>query len=43
MNGADWPIPWVRDKLAYEPRDLSLFTAALTHRSAPGRNNSGKS
>jgi ribonuclease-3 len=40
MNRADdWPAPWVRDKLAYEPRDLDLFTAALTHRSAPGRNN----
>jgi ribonuclease-3 len=35
----DWPAPWVRDRLAYEPRDLALFTAALTHRSAPGRNN----
>lgn len=39
MNSADWPAGWVRDKLAYEPRDLALFTAALTHRSAPGRNN----
>src|SRR3954469_14808955 len=39
MNSADWPASWVRDKLAYEPRDLDLFTAALTHRSAPGRNN----
>lgn len=39
MNSADWPAPWVRDKLAYEPRDLSLFIAALTHRSASGRNN----
>lgn len=40
MNRADdWPAPWVRDKLAYEPRDLDLFIAALTHRSAPGRNN----
>jgi ribonuclease III len=35
----DWPAAWVREKLGYEPRDLSLFTAALTHRSAPGRNN----
>jgi len=26
----DWPIPWVRAKLAYEPHDRSLFTAALT-------------
>jgi ribonuclease III len=39
MNGADWPAPWIREKLAYEPRDLGLFVAALTHRSAPGRNN----
>jgi ribonuclease-3 len=40
MNRAeDWPAPWVRDRLAYEPRDLALFIAALTHRSAPGRNN----
>jgi ribonuclease III len=39
MSGADWPAPWVRAKLAYEPRDLSLFEAALTHRSASGRNN----
>lgn len=40
MNRADdWPAPWVRDKLAYEPRDLDLFIAALTHRSAHGRNN----
>ena len=39
MNGADWPAAWIREKLAYEPRDLALFVAALTHRSAPGRNN----
>ena len=39
MNSADWPAAWVREKLAYEPRDLALFVAALTHRSAPGRNN----
>ena len=39
MTSADWPAPWVRDRLAYEPRDLSLFVAALTHRSAAGRNN----
>jgi ribonuclease-3 len=39
MNSADWPAAWVREKLAYEPRDLALFIAALTHRSAPGRNN----
>lgn len=35
----DWPTKWLRTALGYEPRDLSLFTAALTHRSASGRNN----
>ncbi len=43
MSGTDdpaqWPAPWLRDRLAYEPRDLNLFDAALTHRSASGRNN----
>lgn len=39
VTHADWPAWWVREKLAYEPRDLDLFAAALTHRSAPGRNN----
>jgi len=39
MNSADWPAPWVRAKLAYEPRDLNLFEAALTHRSATDDNN----
>jgi ribonuclease-3 len=29
---------WVRQKLAYEPRDPGLFAAALTHRSASGKN-----
>lgn len=29
----------MREKLAYEPRDLGLFVAALTHRSAAGQNN----
>lgn len=35
----DWPLGWLSDRLAYEPRDASLFEAALTHRSASGRNN----
>ncbi len=39
MTSPDWPAPWVRDKLRYEPRDLSLFAAALTHRSVAGSNN----
>ena len=39
MRSADWRTHWVRTKLGYEPRDPSLFAAALTHRSAPGPNN----
>jgi ribonuclease-3 len=39
MTSADWPGPWVRERLGYEPRDLALFRAALTHRSATGPNN----
>jgi ribonuclease III len=39
MRSTDWPERWVREKLAYEPRDVSLFAAALTHRSAAGPNN----
>jgi ribonuclease III len=39
LNNADWPARWVRERLAYEPRDPSLFRAALTHRSAAGANN----
>jgi ribonuclease-3 len=39
MSDEDWPALWVRDKLAYEPRDLAVFAAALTHRSASNRNN----
>ena len=39
MTSADWPLRWVRERLGYEPRDSSLFVAALTHRSASGQNN----
>ena len=39
MTSADWPGPWIRERLGYEPRDLALFRAALTHRSAAGPNN----
>jgi ribonuclease-3 len=39
MTSGDWPARWIRDRLGYEPRDISLFIAALTHRSAPGQNN----
>lgn len=35
----DWPVKWVRERLGYEPREVSLFVAALTHRSATGPNN----
>jgi ribonuclease III len=38
MSAAGWPAAWVRERLRYEPRDLTLFRAALTHRSAPGAN-----
>jgi ribonuclease III len=38
-TGGDWPVRWVKERLGYEPRDVTLFVAALTHRSAPGRNN----
>ena len=30
---------WVRERLGYEPRELSLFETALTHRSAGSPNN----
>ena len=30
----EWPVRWVREQLGYEVRDLALFSAALTHRSA---------
>mgnify|MGYP003334727318 CR=1 FL=1 len=36
---ADWPQRWLRDALGIVPRDSSLYAAALTHRSASGRNN----
>ena len=39
MSPAGWPAAWVRERLGYEPHDLALFRAALTHRSAPGANN----
>jgi ribonuclease-3 len=39
MTNGEWPIRWVRERLGHEPRDITLFIAALTHRSAPGRNN----
>jgi ribonuclease-3 len=39
MTSGDWPVRWIRERLGYEPRDASLFVAALTHRSASGQNN----
>lgn len=39
MTSAEWPARWLRERLAYEARDLALFRAALTHRSATGPNN----
>jgi ribonuclease-3 len=35
----DWPARWVRRQLGYEVRDLALFSAALTHRSAARTHN----
>jgi ribonuclease-3 len=38
MTSAEAAAGWVREKLAYQPRDPTLFAAALTHRSASGKN-----
>src|SRR5580693_6823957 len=35
----DWPTRWVRERLGYEVRDVALFNAALTHRSAARTHN----
>lgn len=35
----DWPLAWVRERLAYAPREPGLFAIALTHRSASSDNN----
>jgi ribonuclease III len=39
MSRTDWPGSWLTAKLGYQPRELSLFETALTHRSARGPNN----
>ena len=39
MDSAQWPERWLRKQLKYAPHDLTLFRAALTHRSATGPNN----
>ncbi|MFZ9653513.1 MAG: ribonuclease III [Steroidobacteraceae bacterium] len=36
---SDWPQRWLSETLGLAPRDASLYAAALTHRSAGGRNN----
>lgn len=36
---AAWPVRWLRGALGVEPRETALYEAALTHRSASGRNN----
>ncbi len=35
----DWPFAWLRERLAYVPREPDLFVIALTHRSASSENN----
>jgi ribonuclease-3 len=35
----EWPVRWVREQLDYDVRDLALFSAALTHRSAARSHN----
>lgn len=35
----DWPRRWLTKVLSHELRDIELYRAALTHRSASGRNN----
>ena len=35
----DWPARWVRERLGYDVRDVALFSAALTHRSAARAHN----
>src|SRR5579872_6460961 len=39
MERAERLSGWVRERLGYEPRELSLFETALTHRSAGSPNN----
>jgi ribonuclease III len=39
MTASDQPGRWLREALGYEPRDPTLFAAALTHRSAARPNN----
>lgn len=38
-SSSDWPARWIRERLGYEVRDVALFSAALTHRSAARAHN----
>jgi ribonuclease-3 len=39
VTQTDWPVRWLRERLGYEVRDVTLFSAALTHRSAARAHN----
>ena len=39
VTQTDWPVRWLRERLGYEVRDVALFSAALTHRSAARAHN----
>jgi ribonuclease-3 len=39
VTQTDWPVRWLRERLDYEVRDVALFSAALTHRSAARAHN----
>jgi ribonuclease-3 len=39
VTHTDWPVRWLRERLGYEVRDVALFSAALTHRSAARAHN----
>lgn len=38
-RSADWPQAWLARTFPHAPNDVALYRAALTHRSASGRNN----
>jgi ribonuclease III len=39
VTQTEWPVRWLRERLGYEVRDVALFSAALTHRSASRAHN----
>jgi ribonuclease III len=39
VTHTEWPVRWLRERLGYEVRDVALFSAALTHRSAARAHN----